>query len=156
MSPVSTAILWLFTINIGLALGAGLYESTIMIPIWAATPPDTWIETGTRFWVFVTTIPLTLLTLASLVAAWMSPAGPQRTWWLTAAAIIVVERITTFGYFIPTMVQLMGSEPGPELSGRLGLWAAVDYGRHALSALGLLAALKALSLSGPTGSKRPA
>lgn len=29
------------------------------------------------FWVYVTTVPLTLLTLASLVAAWLSQ-GPMR------------------------------------------------------------------------------
>jgi hypothetical protein len=29
---MATALLWLFVINLGIALGAGLYEHTIVVP----------------------------------------------------------------------------------------------------------------------------
>jgi hypothetical protein len=31
---MSRALLWLFVINLGVALGAGLYESRIVVPQW--------------------------------------------------------------------------------------------------------------------------
>src|SRR3989449_6647304 len=96
-------VLWLFVINLGIVFGAGLYEARIVVPLWASSPPESLRspDSGRRFWAFVTTIPLTLLTLASLVAAWHAPA-PRRESWLVAAVVILVERIATFSYFIPT------------------------------------------------------
>ena len=101
---------WLFVLNLGIAFGAGMYEARVVIPKWASIPPSTWPNTGLMFWVYVTTVPLTLLTLASAVVAWRGQ-GPGRRWWLGAVAIVVVERMATFTYFIPTMVRLMGAEP---------------------------------------------
>jgi hypothetical protein len=102
-------VLWLFAINLGIAFGAGIYEARIVIPQWETIPPTAWPNTGMMFWVYVTTVPLTLLTVASLVAAWWM-RGPARFWYLTAVLIVMVERIATSSYFIPTMVRLMGME----------------------------------------------
>jgi hypothetical protein len=90
-------LLWLFVINLGIAFGAGLYEARVVIPQWANLPPRTWPNTGILFWVYVTTIPLTLLTVANLFAAWLEPS-PKRKWWLWAAVTIVLERVATFAY----------------------------------------------------------
>ncbi len=75
---ISMTLLWLFVINLGIALGAGLYESRIVVPRWISASPESvhhWNaeaarhdDTGRRFWAFVTTVPLTLLTLANLIA----------------------------------------------------------------------------------------
>ena len=72
-------LLWLFVINHGIAFGAGLYEQRIILPQWFSRSSESGIcvnsaamrstDTGRRFWTFVTTVPLTLLTLANLVAA---------------------------------------------------------------------------------------
>jgi len=144
---VPEVLLWLFVINLGIAFGAGIYESRVVIPQWENTPPQMWLNTGLEFWVYVTTIPLTLLTLANLVAAWLDK-GPRRYWWLGADAIIFVERIATFSYFIPTMLWLMGAEdlPQPEVNAALSQWLLLDYGRHVLTLAGWLAALKAIPL----------
>jgi len=48
-----------------------------------------------------------------MVAAWLEQ-GPRRYWWLSAAAISVVERIVTFSYFIPTMLWLQGTDNLPQ------------------------------------------
>jgi hypothetical protein len=149
---VPKVLLWLFVINLGVAFGAGIYESRVVIPRWETIPPQMWPNTGLEFWVYVTTVPLTLLTLANLVAAWLD-RGPRRYWWLSAAAIVVVERIVTFSYFIPTMFWLMGAEdlPQAELQATLSQWLFLDYGRHVLTLAGWLAALKAFSLPGKRG-----
>ncbi len=149
---IPKVLLWLFVINLGIAFGAGLYESRVVVPQWEDIPPQAWPNTGLEFWVYVTTVPLTLLTLANLVAAWLE-RGPRRNWWLGAAAISVVERLATFSYFIPTMLWLMGTEdlPQAEVQDALRQWLLLDYGRHVLTLAAWLAALKAFSLPGKRG-----
>ncbi len=100
----------------------------------------------------MTTVPLTLLTLANLVAGWLDQ-GPRRRWWLGAAAIGIVERIATFSYFIPTMLWLQGTEgmPEAEVQAALSQWLLLDYGRHVLTLGAWLASLKALSFPGKRG-----
>jgi hypothetical protein len=139
-------VLWLFVINLGIAFGAGIYEARVVIPQWANTPPRMWPNTGLMFWVYVTTVPLTLLTLASLVAAWRD-RRPRRSWWLGAVAIIIIERLATFSYFIPTMVRLMNTEalPEAEVKTTLSQWIFLNHGRHVLTLAGWLCALKAFS-----------
>ena len=50
-------LLWLFVINLGIALGAGIYEQRIVIPQWENIPPQEWPNTGIEFWAYVTTGP---------------------------------------------------------------------------------------------------
>ena len=146
---VPEVLLWLFVINLGIALGAGIYEQRVVVPQWENVPPQEWTQTGVLFWVYVTTVPLTLLTLANLVAAWLD-RGPRRYWWLGASAISVVERIATFSYFIPTIIRLTGAEglPEAEVNATLSQWLLLDYGRHVLTLGAWLAALKTFSLPG--------
>jgi hypothetical protein len=144
---VTEVLLWMFVIDLGIAFGAGIYEGRVVVPQWEDSPPQTWPNTGLKFWVYVTTVPLTLLALASLVAAWRDQ-GPRRYWWLGALAITVAERSSTFSYFIPTMIRLIGTEDlsEAEVKAALSQWRRLNYGRHVLTLGAWLAALKALSL----------
>ncbi len=83
--PITTSLLWLFVIFLGITFGAGIYEERITVPRWLSSSENSgrhWNadaarrdDTGRRFWVVVTTVPLTLLTLASLIVAWHSPGS---------------------------------------------------------------------------------
>lgn len=143
-------VLWLFVINLGIAFGAGIYEARVVIPEWGSIPPREWPNTGLMFWVYVTTVPLTLLTIANLIAAWLTQ-GPMRFWHLVAVGIVIVERVATFSYFIPTMVRLMGTEGLTDADVTLSQWLLINHGRHLLTFAGWLAALRALSLSSRSG-----
>jgi Domain of unknown function (DUF1772) len=147
-------LLWLFVINLGTVFGAGIYEARVVIPRWQNTPPQTWPNIGLEFWVYVTMVPLTLLTLANLVAAWQEGQGPRRFWWLGASAISVVERSATFSYFIPTMIRLIETEemPEEEVNATLSRWLRLGYGRNVLTLVGWLAALKAMPLPAESSS----
>ena len=150
-------LLWLFVINLGTAFGAGLYESRIMFPQWLSGSPESgyrWnagavreANTGVNFWVYVTTVPLTLLTLANLVVGWRAQ-GIVRRWWLGAAAVALAERIFTFSYFIPTLLKLQGAVnlPGSEAVAMASRWDQLNYVRHAMTLTAWLSALKAFSL----------
>jgi len=82
----SEILLWLFVIFSGIAVGGGLYEMRITVPQWFSRSPESGIrvngeamrsaDAGRRFWVYVTTVPLTLLTLASPGGGLASP-GPM-------------------------------------------------------------------------------
>jgi hypothetical protein len=150
----SAILLWLFIINLGVAFGAGVYEHRIVVPRWIDSSAGTGIhwnaeavrrdDTGRRFWAFVTTVPLTLLTLANLTAAWRL-SGPVHGWWLAAAGVALVERVFTFSYFIPTMVWLMeASDPSAPMVA--AQWSDLNYLRHGLVLAAWLASLRTFSL----------
>jgi hypothetical protein len=152
-------LLWLFVINHGIAFGAGLYEQWIILPQWFSRSSGSGIrvdsaamrntDTGRRFWAFVTTVPLTLLTLANLAVAWQSH-GPRHDWWLGAAVITLVERIATFSYLIPTALRLMRADglPSAQVEAMASHWMALNHVRATLALVAWLAALRALSLPG--------
>jgi hypothetical protein len=159
---MSALLLSLFIVNLGIALGAGLYESRIVVPQWLIRSADGrthWnaaaavaANVGLRFWVYVTTGPLTLLTFANLFAA-LQAVGPARNWWLTAVIAAALDRASTFGYFIPTMLRLTRPDgPTGDEAARLATkWAQLDYIRHGLTLAALVAALCALTLLTETG-----
>ena len=155
MGSTSTIALWLLVINLGIAFGAGAYEHRIVVSRWISSSPQAgahWNaeaarqdDTGRRFWAFVSTMPLTLLTLANLFLAWQA-AGAVRGWWLAAALLAFADRVFTFTYFIPAMVGLMGSPDSPESVAAATRWANLNYLRHAILLAAWLAALKTFAL----------
>ena len=146
-SRLPRILLWLFVIDLGIAFGAGVYEARVVIPQWASLPPSTWPNTGLQFWAYVTTVPLTLLTLANAIAAWRDHS-PARSWWLAGVAIVLVERVATFGYFIPAMIGLMSNEgmAPAEVAATLAQWSFLNNARHLLTLAAWIAALKAFSV----------
>jgi hypothetical protein len=155
--PVASLLLWLFVINLGTAFGAGLFESRVLVPQWLSGSVQSgyrWnaeaarqANTGLAFWVYVTTVPLTLLTIGNLIAAWQT-SGALRRWWLAAGVAAVADRAFTFGYFIPTMVRLMRLESAadPETVATATQWVQWDYARHAITLAAWLLALKAFAV----------
>jgi hypothetical protein len=150
----SEILIWLFVIDLGISFGAGIYEHRIVVPKWITgghESGDHWNaaaaqldDTGRKFWAFVTTIPLTLLTLASLFTAWHS-SGVVRGWWLAAGCVALADRIFTFSYFIPTLVGLMGAPDSPQSAATARQWLHVNYLRHAIVLVAWLLSLKAFS-----------
>jgi hypothetical protein len=159
---IRKVLLWLFVMNLGIAFGAGLYEHRIVIPNWLvfsesgvhwngeAVQGD---DTGRRFWVFVTTVPLTLLTFANLFAAWRAVA-PARKWWIAAAVTALFDRLLTFAYFIPVMVSLTGAPDSPQSVELATQWSALNYVRHGLVLTAWLCSLAAFWLLAQSSASR--
>src|SRR5437667_3292402 len=151
----SAILLWLFVIHLGVAFGAGLYEHRIVVSRWISSSDDSdshWHagaargdDTARRSWAFVTTVPLTLLTLANLFVAWRA-TGPVRWWWLAAGLAALADRAFTFSYFIPTMVGLMRAGDSPSSVAAATGWWNLNYVRHAVVLVAWLAALQAFAL----------
>jgi hypothetical protein len=154
---IAEAFLWLFVINLGIAFGAGMYEWRITVPQWLIGSRElgyTWdrdaavkANVGLRFWVYVTTVPLTSLTIVGLIMPLWLP-NPVRAWWFSAASLSLLDRLMTFGYFIPTMIKLMRSNgrADPTVTEKALQWVRLGYVRHAAALAAWLAALRAFSL----------
>ncbi len=153
---ISSLFLWLWVINLGIAFGAGLYESRIVVPQWFIALPGAayqWnaeaarqANVGLEFWIFVSTIPLTVLTLVNLFLAFRS-RGRVRRYWMVAASVALVERLLTFLYFIPTMVRLMsGDLPAVEAVAVAQQWVHFNTLRHVIVLVAWLGSLKVLVL----------
>ena len=153
-----TLLLWLFVIDLGIAFGAGLYEHRIVIPRWLVVASDGTLHwnaeaarldnSGLRFWAYVTTGPLTLLTIANLLVAWRYAAGWLRAWWIAASAVSLAERVLTLAYFIPTMIGLMNAPDTPESVATVTRWVELNTIRHALALTAWLLALQTFRMSG--------
>jgi hypothetical protein len=147
-------LLWPFVINLGVAFGAGLYEHRIVLPRWmggAAGGPVRWNaeaarsdDPGLRFWACVSTLPLTLLTVANLAAAW-GAEGSGQGWWLASAAVAAAERLVTFGYFIPAMVRLMARGDDDRARAAAARWRRANHARHGLVLIAWVLALLAFA-----------
>ncbi|WP_240625510.1 DUF1772 domain-containing protein [Spirosoma pollinicola] len=156
MSFIAQLLLSLFILNMSVALGAGLYEVRMIVHLWFPGSIKSGfqinsrairdIDSGRKFWAFVTTGPLTLLTIANLVLAWQSQL-PGCEWWLTAALLILIERISTFSFFIPVAIKLQApNPPPPERVNRLAaLWIGFNYVRNSLTLLAWVFALRAFA-----------
>lgn len=152
---LSEVLLLLFVIYLGSAFGAGLYEARIVIPQWTAAGGDGvhWNAEAARqtdpdhkFWAFLTTVPLTLLTLASLVAAWYS-ASPRRELWLGAAVVVLIERMATFAYFMPTMGKLQHEAVRPStVETTVSRWISLHHVRTGIYLAAWITALQAFAL----------
>jgi hypothetical protein len=151
----SSVVLWLFVLNLGVVFGAGVYEHRIVLPRWLGAGPEGgrhWHadaaradDVGRRFWAFVSTVPLTALTLASLYLA-SNAAGEASAWWHTAATVALAERLLTFVYFIPVMVRLMKAPDSSGSVARARRWLALNYLRHGLVLAAWILSLCALAL----------
>ena len=148
-------VFWLFVIDLGVASGAGLYEARVVVPQWFPVTPAGLridqeamrrLDTGRRFWGFVTTVPLTLLCILTLILAWPLDTS-MREAWLTAAGLTVVDRLGTFAFFIPTVLKLIRTTPITESELRIARrWKALNWGRVGLNFAAWLVALRAAGL----------
>ena len=158
---MASITLWLFVVTLGLDLGAGIYESRIVVPLWAGGVPSTLaegnpyarvaIDAGLRFWKYLTSL-VALLALLTLVFTFSAPAA-QRMWRVAASAAELVAVAMTLLYFRPTLIRLfMGHGEGmaPEaVRSTVRRWVRWSRVRIVLSFAAWCAAL--LALSAPRG-----
>lgn len=157
MSHSSEILLLLFILYLGISFGAGLYEARLVIPQWFPGSVKSGyrvnitamqeLDSGRKFWAFVTTIPLTLLTLVNLVLAWQSQL-PAHAWWLAAALITLIERAGTFSFFIPTIIKFQKADQlvSYRLSRLVASWISLNYVRNVLTLAAWACAMRAFFL----------
>jgi len=103
----------LLILLIQFGMGGGLYETLVIYPRWKrGVTPENLVQklkdsgqgsANRGFWPFISPLQA-MLAIVNLVLAWRY-TGNAHAAWLTAALIIVVNRVITFSYFVPTMVR---------------------------------------------------
>lgn len=165
-SSWEVSAMWMYTLNLGIAFGAGYYENKVVVPLWIRFEDSEMedkkydvvvdaaemrrIDTGRKFWAFVSTIPLTSLTITQLFVKRIN--GRYDTdalnWLQLSTAFSCIERLLTFTFFIPNAIKLMNAdESGVDDSHKqIALrWTRMNYLRLLLSGFAWITAMKALT-----------
>jgi hypothetical protein len=149
---VASWSLILLCFSMAAALGGGLYESIVLMPLWSKSPPASFaiIQPGTgvplqRFWIPVH-VAITLCLIVALVLTWGEPT--VRRLLLLALVSYLVMRVWSGLFFIPEMLAFqkvpLDAAPSAALSARVAKWTYWTWFREPLDILSLLCALLAL------------
>ena len=144
--------LMLLCFSMAVALGGGLYESIVLIPLWSKSPPASFaiIQPGTgvplqRFWIPVHAA-ITLFIIVALVMTWRDVT--VRRLLLVALVAYIVMRVWSGLSFIPEMLAFqkvpLDAAPSAALAARVSKWTFWTWFREPLDILSFLCSLLAL------------
>jgi hypothetical protein len=142
-----------FTGLLGLNVGAALFASVVIFPLWSGSPEAAvaWERTvdEARFFGVVSPLVLVLATATLIVSRWLEPGA--RRWMRAAAVLYLLFFAATLAYFVPGQAALQGEaaalRPPQELSASLKEWVMSNWGRQFVGLLAFGSALHALGLS---------
>ncbi len=154
--------LWLLVILLGLDIGAGIYETRVVVPLWSRGIPETLadgnpygrvaINAGAGFWAYVTSA-VALAAALALVFGLGTPE-PERLWRTVAAGGELLVVAATLLYFRPTLVRLFAGHGAGMSSGEIDntvqRWVRWNRVRIVVSLAAWLAAVHALGIAART------
>jgi hypothetical protein len=147
---------------LGLNIGAALFATAVIFPVWSASPEAAvnWqrVVDEARFFVVVSPLVLALAVAVLVASVW---AGREVRFWMRAAAVLyLIFFVATVSYFVPGQAALQGDPaallPAQELSGSLQRWVALNWVRQVVGLLAFGFALHVLGLSYTARRERPA
>jgi Domain of unknown function (DUF1772) len=158
MEQLARIILWLSILAWSLWLGGLMYETTVIMPIWSASLPESVLQWSsrsqrvnpTRFFVPVASGTV-LFSVAALILGWKHTT--RRFWLAMSAACGVAALGFTFVYFFPKndilFRNLSAGLSGDEIAAIGRSWITGNWIRLAIMAVGFFSALRVLG----SGSK---
>ncbi len=159
---IAQIFLWLFVIALGIEIGAGLYETLVVMPLWTLAPPDSVnayyqhnaanpqfaLNAGGRFWMFFTPL-VGLLAIATLLSG-LRTRPEHRKWRIAGTVLTLIVVMFTFVWFVPNIIQLTGegvmAMSSDEVTSLTNWWVRLNWVRAVLYLAGWLTALRALSI----------
>jgi hypothetical protein len=153
-STLAQVLVWLFVLSASILTGGGIFEHTVLTPLWAGSPPESvtqWQYGGIQRKFFIIASPLYyLVSLGLIIVSWWMPQR-QRKWALVAGVSGIVIMVATFFFFIPilqkTQVTRGAGLSGEEIMRLVNQFKTWNWGRWAVLIGGWIAGLRALSLS---------
>jgi len=135
-----------------ISLGGGLYEFTVVDPVWPRRPeliqPARGGLSRKRFWI-PAHVAFELLLIASLVMAWSLPGA--RSWLLVGLGSHAVMRLWSAFDFIPTALAFERADPGTIDEAAARRWARRSMLRLPLDLVTCFAMLAAFTVAVRTG-----
>lgn len=158
MRSISSVTLWLFIVGTAFILGAGVYETLVVVPFWSNGAPaslseanpllQVQIRAGYAFWQYYTPA-LALIALLALLTSFGAPAR-HLAWRLAATGMLILVSIGTLAYFRPVVIQMVvnhGAGRGPEaLAAEARRWVGLNWVRIGAVAASLAMGIRALLL----------
>ena len=146
--------LWALVIALGLQVGAGIFETRVLVPLWASDPPASLTtfhsqairpDSRRRLWIFLSPA-TTVICVFNLVLA-LSRHDGWREWWLAAVGCGLAVMVATFAYFVLVLLYLsrVAARPPETVASTIRRWIMLNYVRAAVLTLGWLAALRAFA-----------
>jgi hypothetical protein len=132
--------LWISVIAWGVLLGGKLFDLRVLAGAWSAAPPESLrllpygpnypVDTGEYF--FPSSVALLICSFGALVSGWRTPRG-YRTWLALP----------------PLMMVLTAMQNPAEIAALVQQWIAYDWVRIAMGLIGLVSAVRAISVPFP-------
>ena len=158
---IAHIFLWIFVVALGIELGAGLYETFVVMPVWVSSPPDSVIafyrlnaanpqfalNAGGRFWMVATPL-VGLLAIATLLSG-LRTRPPHRKWRIAGTSLALVVVVSTFAWFVPNIKILGQGGAGlsaDQITNLTNWWVRLNWVRVVLYSAGWLAGLRAMTL----------
>lgn len=139
---LSRAEAWLFITTLAYFLmnGAQIFETAVIVPKWAASPPESFAlfrgQYGLdfkAFWIILHSLHEVTFILA-IIFCWR--LEPVRTWLLVLFAAHFSVRVWTLWYFAPNIIEFQNVATSqqftPDLFDRAKLWRSLNYIRVAI------------------------
>ena len=151
---VSTIILWLFVVAIGV-------ETILVVPLWANGAPDSVVafyqqnvanpqfalNAGPRFWMFLTPS-VGLLAIATLLTSFKT-AARHRKWRIAGSVLAIFVIGFTFAWFVPNIIRLtydvLNMTP-TKIASTVKWWVGLNWGRVVFAFAAWHCTLRAFSI----------
>lgn len=162
-SSIAQIFLWLFVVMLGIEIGAGLYETIVIVPMWAGSPPDSvvafyqhnaanpqmTINAGGKFWIFATPLVGLLSITVLLTGKWAN--SEQRRLRTIGSGLALLVVISTFVWFVPNIILLQSKEvltmDANKLASLANWWFTLNWVRCFLYVTAWVTALHSLTIT---------
>ena len=170
---ITRTLLWVSVLAWGILIGGKLFDLRVLVGAWSASPPESlsllpygprWpVDTGEYF--FPSSVALLVCSFGALIAGWSTPLR-YRLWLALPPLMMLVILTLTISWFWPQNAALRAvangaptavKDPG-EVREMVRQWVTYDWLRVAMGFIGLVAAVKAISVPFPgvaTSSNSP-
>ncbi len=149
--------IWIFVIVLGIELGAGLYETLVVLPTWTPNPlasyrhsvelPQYAITAGPRFWMFQTPF-LGLVALITIITG-LRTDPEHRKWRMLGAGLALLVVVATLTWFVPNLLSLIGEGvtkmSADQITSVTNLWVRLNWVRVVMYSAAWLAGMKAMT-----------
>lgn len=163
--------LWVSVIAWGILLGGKLFDLRVLAGAWSAAPPESLqllpygphypVDTGEYF--FPSSVALLICSFGALVSGWRTPPG-YRVWLALPPLMMALTLAFTILWFWPANAALWAvakSAPNAlqnrdEIAALAHQWIAYDWVRVTMGLVGLVSAVRAISVPFPGAARQGA
>ncbi len=146
---------------LGIDLGAGLYETVVVVPVWShagaesiigyyelnMANPQFSLNAGPKFWSFLTPA-VGLFAIATLATSFKT--SPQhRKWRIAGSSLAVFMVACTFAWFVPNIIKLfyaVPNMPAADIATTAKWWVNLNYGRVVIGITAWIWILRAFAI----------